>query len=177
MRAIALLQRTIGLAIVLPIAVGASSCSGPQDADLKPPTDFVPPPLRPLKKGPLHERVVFGPGFSPMEWGTDARTWHWMGARGEIRLQNDSRPRRLRILGWLPLEFLAEPPTIRVAIEDHLLDTFVARDRTLRKEYAVGADLMRAAPSVRLIIETSATARVPGDTRDLGVSIEQVGWR
>jgi hypothetical protein len=100
-----------------------------------------------------------------------------MGARGEIRLQNDRRPRRLRIVGGVPLELLKEPPTIRIRLEDHLLDTFVARDRTLKKEYAVGADLLGSAPSVRLIIETSATARAPGDDRDLGVSIEQVGWQ
>lgn len=164
-------------AIVLGMALIAVSCADPQDADLQPPPGFVPPPLRPLKKGPLHDRLVFGQGFSPMEWGTDARTWHWMGAHGEIRLQNNARLRKLRIVGWFPLEFLKEPPTIRISLGDHLLDTFVARDRTLRKEYSVGADLLGSAPSTRLIIETSATARAPGDTRDLGVSIEQVGWQ
>jgi hypothetical protein len=163
--------------MALEIVLSAVSCTGSQGVDLQPPPDFVPPPLLPLKKAPLHGRLVFGKGFFPMEWGMDAKTWHWMGASGEIRLQNDSRPRKLRIVGWLPLEFLKEPPTVRIALEDHLLDTFAARDRTLRKEYAIGLDLLGSAPSARLIIETSATARAPGDTRDLGVSIEQVGWQ
>jgi hypothetical protein len=164
-------------AVALEMALTAVSCTGPQETDLQPPPDFVPPPLLPPKKAPLHSRLVFGQGFFPMEWATDGKTWHWMGAHGEIRLENDARPRTLRIVGWLPLEFLEDPPAIRIALEGHLLDTFVARDRTLRKEYSVGPDVLGSAPSARLIIETSATARAPGDTRDLGVSIEQVGWQ
>jgi hypothetical protein len=163
--------------VALGMALTAVSCTDPRGTDLQPPADFVPPPRLPLKKAPLHSRLVFGQGFFPMEWGTDGKTWHWMGAHGEIRLENDSRPRTLRIIGWLPLEFLKDPPTIRIALEDHLLGTFVARDRTLRKEYSIEPDILGAAPSARLIIETSATARAPGDTRDLGVSIEQVGWQ
>jgi hypothetical protein len=164
-------------AMALEIAFITVSCTGPQEADLQPPPDFVPPPLIPLKKAPLHSRLVFGQGFSPMEWGIDGKTWHWMGAHGEIRLQNDSRPRTLRIVGWLPLEFLKDPPTIRIALEGHPLDTFVAHDRTLKREYSIGPDLLGSAPSARLIVDTSATARAPGDTRDLGVAIEQVGWQ
>jgi hypothetical protein len=152
-------------------------CDSHDRQDLKPPPGFAPPPLRPLHNGPRGGGLGFSQGFFPVEWGSDGKTWHWMGARGEIRLPNNGRPHTLRIAGWFPLEFLAAPPTIRIMIEGALLDTFVARERTLKRTYPIGEAQLGSGPATRVVLETSATANVPGDPRALGISIEEVGWQ
>lgn len=147
-----------------------------EDEDLKPPPGFRPPPVRALQAGPPSGRLGFGSGFWPIEFSNEGKSWHWMAERGEIRLPNDRRPRKLRIVGWLPTEFLDAPPTIRISIGNHLADSFVGSKHELDRAYVVNPDLLGDAPSVLLIIETSSTARIPGDTRDLGVSIETISW-
>ena len=168
------LRAILLVGVVMPTACGGAG----GDVDLKPPPGFVPPPVRPLQRVPVHGRLGFGRGFWPLELGADGKTWRWMAGRGEIRLRNDhrQRQRRLRILGWVPLEFLKGAPTIRITLESHLLDTFVASARTLNRGYLIKPELFGDASSALLVIETSATVRAPGDTRDLGVSIEGVQW-
>lgn len=147
-----------------------------EDEDLKPPPGFRPPPIRTLQAGPPGGRLGFGSGFWPIEFNSEGKSWHWMADRGEIRLHNDRRQRNLRIVGWLPTEFLDSPPTIRISIGNHLVDTFVGSKHELNREYLIKPELLGDAPSALLFIQTSATAKVPGDTRDLGVSIEAVRW-
>ena len=84
---------------------------------------------------------------------------------------------RLRLLGWLPLEYLTAPPTIRITIAGHLVDTFVGSAYVLDRQYLVEPGWLTDQPKVTLAIDTSATTRAPGDTRELGVSIESVTWR
>jgi hypothetical protein len=162
---------------VMVLAPGGCVRDEGRHQDLKPPPGFVPPPLRPLHNGPRDGGLGFGRGFFAVEWGADGKTWHWMGARGEIRLPNDQRPHTLRISGWFPLEFLGAPPAIRILLEDQVLDSFSARDRALKREYLVRQEQLGAGPAVRLVLETSATARAPGDPRALGIAIEEVGWQ
>jgi hypothetical protein len=150
---------------------------GDRHEDLTPPPGFAPPPLRSPRGGPRGDRVSFGRGFFPVEWGPDGRTWRWMGARGEIDLPNDGQAHLLRLSGWFPLEFLATPPAIRIALGDGLLDSFDARERRLAREYRISAAQLGLGPSSRLVLETSATALAPNDARALGISIEEVGWR
>lgn len=157
--------------------ISAGCIQDDRDEDLKPPRGFAPPPLRSLHNGPRGARLDFAEGFFPVEWGTNGMSWRWMGARGEIRLPNDHRSHLLRISGWFPLEFLAALPTIRLTLEDQTLDTFVPRDRTLRREYPIPKERLGAGPFIRLVLETSATASVPNDTRSLGISIDEVEWR
>ena len=147
------------------------------DEDLQPPPGFVPPPVRALAPIPLHERLGFVRGFWPLEFGPAGKTWHWMGSHGEIQLQNNHRQQRLRLLGWLPLEFLTTPPTVRITLGDHVVDTFVGSAYVLDREYLVEPGWLGDGPTVTLAIDTSATIRAPGDTRELGVSIESVTWR
>lgn len=106
----------------------------------------------------------------------DGKTWRWMAGRGEVRLPNRQVAQRLRVRGWLPLEFLAGPPTIQLTLQNRVLDRFVARDRQLNREYLVQPEQLGSGPFVVLLIETSATARAPGDTRDLGIAIEGIKW-
>jgi hypothetical protein len=160
-------------------AATAAGCVGRADGgDLQPPPDFVPPPVRPLQRGSLRaDRLGFGIGFFPLEVGGDGSTWRWMGAHGEIRLDNDARPHRLRLRGWLPLEFLdGRAPFIRVAIGGKPIDSFEGKDRALDRVIRVSPEQLGAAPTVLLTIETSLTARVAGDPRDLGIAVQGVDW-
>ena len=166
--------RAVASAAVAAAAVGCTA--GGADADLRPPPGFQPPPIRALHNVAVDGRLGFGRGFWPMEVGSDGKTWRWMSDRGEVRLLAQHRPRRLRIVGWLPLEFLAAPPTLHVRLGDRVLDSFVASERGLDRAYLVTPDLFGGAASALLVIETSATAHVPGEPRDLGVSIESVRW-
>jgi hypothetical protein len=99
-----------------------------------------------------------------------------MGGHGEIRLRNDGTARKLAISGWIPRELTKSSPTIELRINDYLLDRFVESKREFEWEYQVGPAILGASSSVLLQIDTSLTARAPGDPRELGVSIEQVGW-
>lgn len=167
------------LAAVAALAlVGGAACtSRGGHEDLLPPPDFVPPAIRPLRVSTGHGQLGFGNGFFAQEWDSEGHTWRWTGARGEIRFENDGKSHRLRLTGWVPLELLSAPPTVRLTMGDHLVDSFVATERTLRKEYSLGPGDLGTAPVAVLVIETSTTARAPNDLRDLGVAIEQVGWQ
>ena len=176
-----ILLRAPLLFLIAPFLISVGCIRDDRDRDLKPPLGFIPPPLRPLHNGPRGGGLRFGRGFFPGEAGSDGKTWHWMGARGEIRLPNDreslQRPHTLQLSGWFPLELLGAPPTIRIEMEDRLIDTFVASERMLRREYAIRKEQLGAGASTRVVLETSATAHAPGDPRALGISIEQVGWQ
>jgi len=156
------------------------SCAGAgADTDLQPPPNYVPPvvhPLQGLQGGSLDGQLRFLHGFWPLELAED-KSWRWMDDRGEIRLPNRHKRQRLRIVGWLPLEFLGRPPTIQITLGTHLLDRFVGAEGQLNREYLVGPELLGEAASALLVIETSATAVVPGDPRDLGFAIEAIEWR
>ena len=158
-----------GLLVGLALSGGCAAAGRAED-ELEPPPGFVAPVVRPLKAGPIYGRVGLGRGFWPMELA-DGKTWRWMAGRGEVRLPNRQVAQRLRVRGWLPLEFLAGPPTIQLTLQTRVLDRFVARDRQLNREYLVQPEQLGSGPFVVLLIETSATARAPGDTRDLGIAI------
>jgi hypothetical protein len=100
-----------------------------------------------------------------------------MGARGEVRLRNDGQPHTLRIKGWIPLEFLKEPPTLEIRIQGQLLDSFLQREAKFERSYDVPARTLGSGPTVLLTIATDKIAHAPHDARDLGVSIEQVEWQ
>jgi hypothetical protein len=174
----AVLGATLALLGLLAGGCAKITARSPWDEeDLQPPPGFLPPPVRALAPIPFHERLDFVRGFWPLEFGPDGKTWRWMGAHGEIQLQNDHRPQRLRLLGWLPLEYLTGPPTIRVSLGKHLVDTFIGSAHGLDREYLVEPGWLGDGPTVTLAIDTSATTRAPGDARELGVSIESVTWR
>lgn len=164
----------LGGAATLPL-----SCAGAgADTDLQPPPSYVPPVVHPLQGASPdgHGQLRFLHGFWPLELA-EGKSWRWMDNRGEIRLPNRHKRQRLRIVGWLPLEFLGRPPTIQITLGKHPLDRFVGAEVQLNREYLVDPELLGDAASALLVIETSATAVVPGDPRDLGVAIEAIEWR
>jgi hypothetical protein len=168
----------VGLVLLAASLAAAGACARSRgDADPAPPPELVPPTAASLEKGPPRApRLGFGEGFTPLEVGPNARTWRWMGAHGAIRVFNDGSSRRLRLRGWVPLELLAGPPTIRIGVDGHLLATFVAADRNLDKEITVDAKILGPAAAVVVTIDTSATAHAAGDPRELGIAVERVDW-
>jgi hypothetical protein len=161
-------------------ALASASCRARNDdADLLPPAGSALPPYRPLQKAPPRsERVVFGPGFYPLESSASGSTWRWMGRRGVVTLPSgDHRDKRLRIQGWVPIELMTGAPTLGIALDDHPLDRFVPQGREFSRDYLITAELRGRAASVQLSIETSSPAHTPSDTRELGVSITALDWR
>ncbi len=172
------MRSAILLALALGVSPGAcvSSVGSRDDEDLKPPQGFVPPLVRPLRTNPAgSDRLGYGEGFYLPEVGA-GRTWRWMGSRGQVRLLDDGTARKLRITGWLPLEFMKEPPTIRISVGGHAIDTFIPGKRDFDWEYLIRPQLLGSAPWVLLAIETNQTVHAPGDSRNLGVAIERVDW-
>jgi hypothetical protein len=173
-------RRTASLAGMFAVALSlecASCRSANDDSDLLPPADFAPPPIKPLQPNPKGEdRLGFGRGFYPPDVLGDGRTWHWMARSGEVRLRSDGSQHRLRLLAGVPLQFLDGNPTIQITLDGRALDKFSATTKRFRREYEIPADRTRAQPSVLLRLETSLVAHVPGDSRELGVSIEELDW-
>lgn len=173
-------RRALSLPFMLMGALALSSVSchpGNDDTDLLPPADFSPPPVRPLKPNlPGAERLGYGAGFYSPDVLGDGRTWHWMGRSGEVRLRNDGAKRRLRLRGGVPLEFMDGSLTIHIALNGRPIDNFTATANTFRREYVVAPEDLGTGRSAVLRLEASAVAHVPGDSRELGVSIEQLDW-
>jgi hypothetical protein len=122
-------------------------------------------------------RVGFGRGFYPREVGLDGHSWRWMTNRGEVRMRNEaSSDGKLRVAGSVPIEFMPSLPTIRITLENHLIDSFVPTRREFSKEYAVSPELLDSAPWVLLVVETNRVVHAPGDPRDLGVLIDELSF-
>jgi hypothetical protein len=170
--------RAGGLSLWVALFAAAVSCRpASEDADLAPPPGFAPPAVRPLRSNPAGpDRLGFGAGFYPPDVLDDRHTWHWMGASGELRLRSDASNRRLRLLIGVPLRFMSKNPTIRLTLDGRPLDQFVPITDAIRKEYAVPWSTLGGGPAAVLRFETNVVARVPGDSRDLGLSIQEVDW-
>ena len=167
-------------ALALMAALALASCGARHDeADLQPPPGYAPPPYRPVQKAPPRsERIVFGEGFYPLESNASGMTWRWMGRRGVVALPGGrQRGKRLRIRGWVPVELLSGAPTLRIALDDHPLDLFVPEGREFSRDYLIPGDFRAPGATTKLSIETSAPARTPSDTRELGVSFTALDWR
>jgi hypothetical protein len=166
--------RVLRLAVVMALA----SCRpAVDDADLLPPPGFSAPPVRPLRFNPTGpDRLGFGAGFYSPDVLADGRTWHWMGTSGDLRLRSDGTNRELRLVMGVPLRFMSKNPTIRLTLEGREIDHFVPMTDAIRKEYAIPASALGAGPAAILHFETTVVARVPGDSRDLGLSIQEYEW-
>jgi hypothetical protein len=168
----------VGLVAFASGVVAYPSCGNSvDDLDLKPPPGFTAPLVLPLRRNPAGPgRLGFGDGFFSLEVGGNGGTWRWMGRRGEVRLLNRQKRCRLRITGWIPQEFMRTPPTIQLSIGNRDLARFSQKERSIDWNYTIEPEWLGSEPSVLLLIETSATVRAPGDTRDLGVSVERLLW-
>jgi hypothetical protein len=168
------------VALALLAALALASCGARTDeTDLQPPPGYAPPPYHPVQKAPPRsERIVFGEGFYPLESSASGMTWRWMGRRGVVALPGGHpRGKRLRIRGWVPVELMTGRPTLRVTLDDNPLDLFVPEGREFSRDYLIPGDLRAPGATTKLSIETSAPARTPSDTRELGVSITALDWR
>jgi hypothetical protein len=159
------------------IVLALSGCADRSDsADLTPPPGFVAPPATAPEKVPLSsDRPRFGLGFFPVERDPDSRSWRWMGRRGEVVLPISGGRHRLRVIGWVPIDLLGKPPSIRLTLGTTVLDSFELQGQRLEKEWVVD-DPHDPSNLALLVIETDATVRPSNDPRDLGVSIERIVW-
>jgi hypothetical protein len=172
-----LTRSNLGLAWLLAMAGGCRPAA--EREDLKPPAGFRPPPIRPLRQGPLRPgRIEFGTGFHPLESHRNGKTWRWMGKRGDVLLPAGPADtgHRLRLRGWVPLELLPRPPTVRISLGGRLLDSFRPEQSDFDRRHQIEPERVAGATALPLRIETDQTGQARGDPRELGVSIEQIEW-
>jgi hypothetical protein len=164
--------------LVLTLSLGA--CRPSAEDDLKPPPGFQPPPIRIPRAVALHaNRPSLRAGFFGRELDREGHSWNWMGARGEIELPRAPGGARLRIIGWVPREFLPAAPEVRITLTRaglrRELDRFTPEQEVAR-EWELPDELIGRGPAT-LVIETSAVGVPPHDGRTLGLAIRSLEWQ
>ena len=116
---------------------------------------------------PREDLWTFGDGWYDQE--DDGRhAWRWMGVRGVTTLPALADRGRLS----LTLESVAPRAIVEVRADGALIDRFECTPRGMTREWRIAAN-----HAVALELSTSATARVPGDPRTLGLRLTRYAWR
>ena len=130
---------------------------------------------RPLAHAPSIDGQLlrFGEG-----WHDAEAAWRWMAGRSVMTLPPRGGAARLTLQFEVPLQQLAAPPTITIALDGRVLDRFPATTRDVRRTYDVeSGDVPHT-----LLITTDRTfnparSGQSADTRDLGLSLTGITWR
>jgi hypothetical protein len=105
-----------------------------------------------------------------------------MSGEGLVQLRNTGQPMRLRIEGNVPVEAFSRPTKIKVLLNGTLLETVVASERNIVREYQVTAaqqgqeewsELQLIADQV--MTPNSIDSRNP-DKRRLSLSLTRLLW-
>lgn len=121
------------------------------------------------------QRIRFGDGWYAAE-GDGATMFRWMGAESVAWLPPPVGPRgELTARIFTPLDTMqGPPPTVEVLVDGVRIDLFTSDQLWIDRTWRVAADPDR--PS-ELRIRTSATVRPgPGDSRQLGLRFDRLGW-
>ena len=110
---------------------------------------------------------TFGNGWYEQE-DDGQNAWRWMAVRGVTTLPALAERGRLS----LTLESVAPRAIVEVRADGVLIDRFECTPRGMTKEWRIAAN-----HPVTLELSTSATARVPGDPRTLGLRLTRYDWR
>jgi hypothetical protein len=115
--------------------------------------------------------VGFGSGFYGEEV-EGAAFYRWMGRDGQATLPALPGKGKLYLKMYVPIDTIA-PPSIEVSLNGRLLERFKGSTAFIEKSWIAPS---RPGGANELRIATSATAREPGGTRDLGLRIEALSW-
>ena len=158
---------------LLAVVLAMASCQSNEDKDLLPPIGYSPEAFAALEGD---ERVQFVKGWYDVESGTTGQSWRWMSKQGEIHLRNQGKDMKLRLLGWVPLDLLPAPPTLRITINGKELEQLTPPKGHFTREYKIPSSLQGTGEKSMLLIESSAAAKPPQDTRELGYSLVNIVW-
>jgi hypothetical protein len=170
------LRRTVFAVGFLAIAFASHGCSKPdEDADLVPPPGYVPKVVHPLLEA-KGAHAHFGSGWFPMESNAGG-AWRWMAKTGEIKITSGNLATgvHVRIEGWTPNADLPAPSTLRVLVDGREIDSFVTPPTQFVKEYDL-PEQPDAGQETTVVLEVSATASPPGETRALGFALRAFSW-
>jgi hypothetical protein len=123
-------------------------------------------------------QLQFGPGWYDAE-GAETHGFRWMGSRASITLPPaNGGSAQLSVRFYLPLDAISGAPTVTFTLDGKVVDRFAATTAHMERKYDVPA---RADRSHELVIQTDrfvnpAKAGLSGDTRDLGLRLDSVGW-
>ena len=136
--------------------------------------------IDPLDRNPT--AIKYGAGFDSLEGNPAGVSWRWMSNEGVVQLRNTGQAMRLRIEGNVPVEAFPRPTKIKVLLNGTLLETVVARERNLVREYQITAaqqgqdewsQLQLIADQV--MTPNSIDSRNP-DKRHLSLSLTKLLW-
>lgn len=115
---------------------------------------------------PREDLWTFGQGWYDQE--DDGRNaWRWMGGRSETTLPELAGRGRLS----LTLESVAPQAVVEVRADGVLIERFRCTPHATSKEWAIAAE-----HPVTLELSTTATRRVAGDPRTLGLRLTRYDW-
>lgn len=126
---------------------------------------------------PKESLVQFGDGWYDEESHAGSN-WRWMGRRSVALLARTDGEARLQLRLGVPLEALAETPTITISMNGQALERFVADDPAVMREYVVRP---RSEGANELVVETSQvvdprSGAIPGESRTLGLRLDSLRW-
>lgn len=128
---------------------------------------------------PMEQVVDFRDGWYPEERSGDT-IWRWMGRRGVALLPRLAAPRAtLTLQLYVPLDALRGSPSITIRLNGAVIDRFAMAEKETTRSYTVAP---RSDAPNELVIETDrvvnpAAEHLRTDARDLGVRLEEMGWK
>jgi dolichyl-phosphate-mannose-protein mannosyltransferase len=126
-----------------------------------------------IKLEPLVRRPRFLTGWYGPE-SMDIDEWRWMNGRSVTLLPPARGETMLRMHVGVPGETMPKNPRITVKLNGRVVDQFRTRDGYIERDYRVQPAL-RNLPNV-LELSIDRTARLPDDTRELGLRLRYLGW-
>ncbi len=165
------------------IALGARSAYSTASFGLRPfdlvrgPIDVVradavierPPALEylPMNAPEAEQQIVSG------IYQLEEKRFRWMGARGTVLLKRPAQPAPLHVVLYIPDQAPARRVSVTIDGAPAVTQTFAGPGaHTL-----IGPPVTVAGPSATVTITVDKTFSVPGDHRELGVILSEVGFR
>jgi hypothetical protein len=126
---------------------------------------------------PVTERFEYGSGWLGEE-GTGATAWRWMGNRSVTYLPPLRGDGVLSLHLYVPLDALPSAPTLSIFINGKLVERIKVPRADIWREWTLPA---RSDGRNELVIETDRVVNPAaqgrnGDTRTLGVRLNELGW-
>ncbi len=127
---------------------------------------------------PLRRLILFPEGWYEEE-RLDTRVWRWTGARGRVVLPPRLARMQLSMVLFVPIDVLPHAPNLTITFNGKVIDRIHATTKELERTYDVDANTN---VENELLIQTDETINpaargLNGDTRDLGVRLNEIEWR
>ena len=131
------------------------------------------PRYRAVSLIPLESHVRYGRGWHETE-SNHVMWWRWMTRRASITLRPFDGDGELRLTFVRPMEGVPHAPTITVKWNGLQIDQRMLNGAESQLRYVVPS---RRGALNQLELEVDVTARAPGDRREFGLMLQDIGWK